>query len=115
MSLPKIEPPSTGRKLRAGTTIALVVGAWRLGRSLRTWTVALLAVEAVQVAVGLVQANTGLPAGLVGIHMVLACTLAAAMTAVVLHLKEPVPASQRPGASADREPLTRTAGRGVQA
>jgi cytochrome c oxidase assembly protein subunit 15 len=101
--------------LTVALTIALVVGAWRLGRSLRTWTVALLAVEAVQVAVGLVQANTGLPAGLVGIHMVLACTLAAAMTAVVLHLKEPVPASQRPGASADREPLTRTAGRGVQA
>jgi cytochrome c oxidase assembly protein subunit 15 len=52
--------------LTVALTIALVVGAWRLGRSLRTWTVALLAVEAVQVAVGLVQANTGLPAGLVG-------------------------------------------------
>ena len=76
--------------LTVALTIALVIGAWGLGRSLRAWTLALLAVEAVQVAVGLVQANTGLPAGLVGIHMVLACMLAAAMTAVVLHLKEPV-------------------------
>lgn len=76
--------------LTVALTIALVIGAWGLGRSLRTWTLALLGVEAVQVAVGLVQANTGLPAGLVGIHMVLACVLAAAMTAVVLHLKEPV-------------------------
>jgi len=76
--------------LTVALTIALVIGAWRLGRSLRTWTLALLAVEAAQVVVGLVQANTGLPAGLVGIHMVLSCVLAAAMTAVVLHLKEPV-------------------------
>ena len=82
--------------LTVALTIALVIGAWGLGRSLRSWTLALLAVEAVQVVVGLVQANTGLPAGLVGIHMVLACVLAAAMTAVVLHLKEPVALASTP-------------------
>jgi len=82
--------------LTVALTIALVIGAWRLGRSLRTWTLALLAVEAVQVVVGLVQANTGLPAGLVGIHMVLACVLAAAMTAVVLNLKEPLALASTP-------------------
>jgi len=77
--------------LTLALTLALVIGAWRLSRSLRVFTLALLAVEAVQILVGLIQANTGLPAGLVGIHMILACVLAAAMTAVVLHLKEPVP------------------------
>jgi cytochrome c oxidase assembly protein subunit 15 len=39
--------------------------------------------------VGLLQANLGLPPVLVGLHMVLACVLAAAMTAVVLNLKAP--------------------------
>ncbi|HPG76785.1 MAG TPA: heme A synthase, partial [Rhodoglobus sp.] len=50
----------------------------------------LLAIEAVQVAVGLAQARLGLPEILVGAHMVLACGLATAMTAVVLSLREPV-------------------------
>jgi len=41
----------------------------------------------VQIAIGLTQARLGLPEVLVGIHMVLACALAAAMAAVVLALK----------------------------
>ena len=49
--------------------------------------IALLVVEVVQIAVGLTQARTGLPPLLVGIHMVLACLLVAAMTATVLSLR----------------------------
>jgi cytochrome c oxidase assembly protein subunit 15 len=61
------------------------------------WLIALLCVELVQIGVGLLQANTGLPPLLVGIHMVLACLLVAAMTATVLSLRVsgpvPVPAA----------------------
>lgn len=73
-------------------TIALVVGAWRTPAhlGLRRWTLLLLGVELVQIAVGLWQARTGLPIALVNIHMVLAVALVAAMTAVVIHLKAPV-------------------------
>ena len=53
------------------------------------WTGLLLAVELVQIAVGLWQARTGLPIPLVNIHMVLAVLLVAAMTVVVMHLKTP--------------------------
>ena len=71
-------------------TILLFVGALRLGhRRLARFTGILLAIEALQVAVGLTQARLGLPEILVGTHMVLACCLAAAMTAVVLSLREP--------------------------
>jgi len=49
----------------------------------------LLAVEVAQVVVGLIQARTGLPPFLVGLHMVLAACLAAAMTNVVLSLRRP--------------------------
>ncbi|WP_460946622.1 COX15/CtaA family protein [Okibacterium endophyticum] len=74
--------------ITAALTGVLVVGAWTipLGR-LRTFTAYLLVVECVQVAVGLVQARLGLPELLVGIHMVLACVLAAVMSVVVLALK----------------------------
>jgi len=72
-------------------TILLLIGALRLGQPrLARFTGVLLAIEAVQVAVGLAQARLGLPEILVGAHMVLACCLAAAMTAVVLSLREPV-------------------------
>ena len=72
-------------------TILLLIGALRLGQPrLARFTGILLAIEAVQVAVGLAQARLGLPEILVGAHMVLACCLTAAMTAVVLSLREPV-------------------------
>jgi len=67
----------------------------------------LLAVEVAQTAVGLIQANLGLPAVLVGIHMVLACVLASVMTAVVLNLKQPVVADAPPAPRAPAESLAR--------
>ncbi|AZS36634.1 Heme A synthase [Microbacterium lemovicicum] len=81
-------------------TIALLIAAWRTPATLRLrrWVGLLLAVEVVQIAVGLWQARTGLPIVLVNIHMVLAVTLVAAMTAVVMHLKqdEAAPAAAAP-------------------
>ncbi|KQZ84374.1 cytochrome oxidase assembly protein [Microbacterium sp. Root166] len=69
-------------------TIVLVAGALRTPPALRLrlWTGLLLAVELLQIAVGLWQANTGLPIGLVNIHMVLAVVLVAAMTAVEMNI-----------------------------
>jgi heme a synthase len=65
-------------------TLAILIVRFRVERR---WTLALLAVEAVQVLVGVVQARLGLPEVLVGIHMVLAGALVAAMTAVLLSLR----------------------------
>jgi len=73
-------------------TVVLVVAASRLKLQTLRWTVLLLAVELVQIAVGLYQARNGLPALAVGVHMVLAALLAASMTVVILHLKRPVAA-----------------------
>ena len=71
-----------------GLTLALVVIALvRRFESVRPFVVTLLIIELVQVTVGLTQARTGLPPLLVGIHMVLACILVAAMTATVLALR----------------------------
>lgn len=85
-------------------TLIVVVLAWRLRLGVRRWATALLAVELVQIAVGLYQARNGLPEIAVGTHMVLAALAAATMTVVVLRLKEPVvaelPASPRPTAAA---------------
>ncbi|SDS69792.1 COX15/CtaA family protein [Microterricola viridarii] len=60
------------------------------GTTVHRWVLALLGVEVVQIAIGLIQANTGLPEALVAAHMLLAALLASAMTVVVLHLKKPV-------------------------
>lgn len=70
-------------------TVVLFAASWRTPPALRLrfWTGLLLAVELVQIAVGLWQARTGLPILLVNIHMVLAVSLVAAMTAVIMHLK----------------------------
>lgn len=76
--------------LTLALTLVLVAGAFSLRLPVRRWTVLLLAVEGAQTAVGLIQANLGLPALLVGIHMVLACVLASVMTALVLNLEQPV-------------------------
>ncbi|WP_240607425.1 COX15/CtaA family protein [Cryobacterium aureum] len=70
-------------------TIVLLVVSVRGKLPVRSFVVALLVIELVQIVVGLLQANLGLPPLLVGLHMVLACILAAAMTAVVLNLKAP--------------------------
>ncbi|TFB76260.1 heme A synthase [Cryobacterium glaciale] len=71
-------------------TLVLVGASVRGKLPVRSFVVTLLVVELVQIVVGLLQANLGLPPLLVGLHMVLACVLAAAMTAVVLNLKAPV-------------------------
>ncbi|SFR77181.1 cytochrome c oxidase assembly protein subunit 15 [Agromyces sp. CF514] len=71
-------------------TVALVIGAWSQKLPTLRWTLVLLAVELVQIGVGLYQARNGLPPLAVGIHMVLAALSAAAMTVVILHLKRPV-------------------------
>lgn len=70
-------------------TILILIGALRLAQPrLVRFAVILLAIEAVQVIVGLAQARLGLPELLVGIHMVLSVCLASAMTAVVLGLRK---------------------------
>lgn len=74
-------------------TLVLVVGSLGFRETrVHRWTLYLLAVEVMQIAVGLIQANTGLPEALVATHMLLAALLGSAMTAVVLSLKKPVSA-----------------------
>lgn len=73
-------------------TLVLVWGAVRTReRLLVRFSVLLLVIELVQIVVGVVQSRLGLPILLVGIHMVLACCLAAATAAVVLSLRSSVP------------------------
>lgn len=76
-------------------TLALLVAAWQLKLPTLGWVGVLLAVEVVQIAVGLYQARNGLPPIAVGVHMVLAALTAATMTVVVLRLKRPVGSSER--------------------
>jgi cytochrome c oxidase assembly protein subunit 15 len=83
-------------------TLVLAYATWRGGarmRRLRRFTTLLLVVEMLQTIVGITQARLGLPELLVGIHMVLASLLVAAMTAVVLSLRSvasTVPAQPAP-------------------
>lgn len=73
-----------------GLTVLLVLVTLRTpALALRRWTLILLSVEVVQIFVGLWQARTNLPIVLVNIHMILAVTLVAAMTAVLAHLSAP--------------------------
>jgi cytochrome c oxidase assembly protein subunit 15 len=65
-------------------TLLLLVVSLRLKLTARPWFTALLGVEIVQIAVGLLQARTGLPPFLVGAHMVLAALLVAGVTATLL-------------------------------
>jgi len=75
-----------------GLTIILVIAARVLAlRRVSRFAILLLAVEVVQIIVGVTQARLGLPEVLVALHMVLACMLTAAMTAVVLSLREAPP------------------------
>ena len=74
--------------ITAGLSVLLLIAAIQVGRRpLVRAVVALLAVEAVQIAVGIAQARLGLPELLVGIHMVLACVLIAVMTLALLTLR----------------------------
>jgi len=88
-------------------TIVLLAVSVRDKLRVRTWVVALLLIELVQILVGLLQANLGLPPALVGLHMVLACVLAATMTAVVLNLKRPVGAAISPAQTVTQPEVSR--------
>jgi len=71
-----------------GLSILLFAAAVRTGLvPLQRASAALLAVELVQIAVGIAQARLGLPEILVGVHMVLACVLVAVVTLVLLTLR----------------------------
>ncbi|QTX04665.1 COX15/CtaA family protein [Agromyces archimandritae] len=74
-------------------TIVLVVAAARLRLPVLRWSIVLLAVELVQIGIGLYQARNGLPPLFVGAHMVIAALTAATMTVLVLRLKRPVDAA----------------------
>jgi heme a synthase len=73
----------------AGALLLVLVTRGAPSRLLRRATVALVAVEIVQIGVGLAQARLGLPVILVGVHMVLACVLVSVMTLVLVSLRAP--------------------------
>lgn len=73
-----------------GLVLIMAIAAWTLRLPPRQWLLVLVAAILVQIGVGIWQARDGLPALLVGIHMVLAALSAAAYTVVVLRLKKPV-------------------------
>ncbi|MFD5225656.1 heme A synthase [Microbacterium sp. NPDC058342] len=73
--------------------LTLAIAAWVLHLRPRRWLLVLIVAIAVQVAVGVLQARSGLPAVLVGLHMVLASLSAAAYTVVVTKLKKPLGAA----------------------
>ena len=68
-------------------TAVLVMATTALRCRVTTLAQLLLALEVTQIAIGMAQARMQLPAWLVGIHMVLACFVVAAATAVVLSLQ----------------------------
>jgi len=71
---------ATPSYLLLALTVLIVVVTLRAAHPARSAAVALLAVEAAQIAVGVFQAQNGLPPLAVGVHMVLASLLAAALT-----------------------------------
>jgi cytochrome c oxidase assembly protein subunit 15 len=79
--------------LFALTLVLLVITLVRGLTAIRGWVIALLAIELVQIGVGLYQARNALPPLAVGVHMVLAAILVATCTALVLSLKRPVAVS----------------------
>lgn len=96
--------------LTFGLTVLLVILAVVRWLPVLRWLIALLAVELVQIGVGLAQANTGLLPLLVGIHMVLACILVATMAATVLSLRATAGAAD---AAAGRAPRRGTPASGT--
>lgn len=83
--------------LFALTLTLLVIALANSLTAIRNAVIAVLAIELVQIAVGLYQARNALPPLAVGVHMVLAAILVAACTALVLQLKRP--AASRPSAA----------------
>lgn len=58
--------------------------------AVRKAVIALISINAAQIAVGITQSRMGLPELLVGTHMFLACLVAAAVTLVLLTLRKPI-------------------------
>lgn len=75
--------------LFALTLAVLVISLVRGLAAIRGWVIALLAIELVQIGVGLYQARNALPPLAVGVHMVLAAILVATCTVLVLSVKRP--------------------------
>ncbi len=78
--------------------IGLTVGMWFLARATGGDTrpvLALLAVEAAQAVVGYIQYFTGLPVGVVLLHMLGASLVMATATWVLVVARQPVPARQK--------------------
>jgi cytochrome c oxidase assembly protein subunit 15 len=71
------------------TVTALVIAARQKLVGLTKALVALLLINGAQILVGITQANNGLPELLVGLHMLLACLLSAAVTLALLNLRTP--------------------------
>lgn len=70
------------------TVLALILSiTGRIGQ-LRNALVMLLAVNVAQIVVGIAQSRLGLPELLVGLHMLLACLVSAAVTNVLLNLRQ---------------------------
>jgi cytochrome c oxidase assembly protein subunit 15 len=74
-----------------GLTLLSVVLASRARQvAVRNALLMLLVVNTAQIVVGIIQSRTGLPPLLVGIHMLLACLVAAGTTNALLNLRKPV-------------------------
>ncbi|MEG2386433.1 MAG: heme A synthase, partial [Aurantimicrobium sp.] len=72
------------------TVLAIVMSSRAHQLAERNALLMLLAVNVAQIVVGIIQSRTGLPPLLVGIHMLLACLVAAATTSALLNLRKPV-------------------------
>ncbi|WP_341951876.1 COX15/CtaA family protein [Salinibacterium sp. TMP30] len=84
-----------GYALIAATLLLVVILVIKGHRRIMNFAILLLALEIVQALVGVIQSRTGLPILLVGIHMVIACAIAAAMTVVVLSLRSTTDTQER--------------------
>ncbi|MGV8876801.1 MAG: COX15/CtaA family protein [Rhodoglobus sp.] len=76
-----------GYALIASTVLLVILLAAARQRKIMDFAVILLTLEVLQALIGIIQSRTGLPVLLVGSHMVIACTIAAAMTVVILSLR----------------------------
>ncbi|WP_346231284.1 COX15/CtaA family protein [Parafrigoribacterium mesophilum] len=86
-------------------SLVVLYVAWReRGESVAfRFAVLLLGIELVQILVGIVQVRLAVPAILVGVHMILACLLAIAVTAMVLSLTtSAVPTGSAPAQNGSR-------------
>lgn len=97
----------TAHAASAYLTLLFMVVTWWLARqdgarSTQRWIVTGFVVILLQIIVGIAQARLALPPVLVGIHMVLACLLAACLTMALIDTRMPV-GRIRPELRTDRE------------